>query len=227
MFGAQPVEGGARIITGQGRARKPCAAMGGASAARPLMRRDRRISATLDDAAVVALAQEGHPAAWEELVRRFEGLVAATARRHRLAPCDGADVAQMTWLQLHRHIHRLTRPESVGGWISRTARNECLRLLDRKAREVPVDLTTTAGDGCSVGDDPLVAALAKEREATVQRVVATLPDRSQELLELLFWQQVSYYDVTDALGMPRGSIGPVRGRCLRRLAHSSELAALA
>lgn len=227
MLSAQPAESGGSITTGKGRSRKPCTTLGGESAARPLIHRDRRIPATLDDATLVAQAQAGGEAAWAELVRRFDGLVGSIARRHRLAPCDAADVAQMTWLQLHRHIHRLTQPASVGGWIARTARNECLRLLDRKAREVPIDPTTTAGDGVSVGDDPLGAVLANEQAITVRRVVATLPDRSQELLELLFWQQVSYYEVTDVLGMPRGSIGPVRGRCLRRLAQSSELAALA
>ncbi|MDY7099926.1 MAG: sigma-70 family RNA polymerase sigma factor [Actinomycetota bacterium] len=172
-------------------------------------------------------ARGGSQAAWDELVRRFGGLVAAIARRHRLGQADAADVAQLTWLQLHRHVHRLSRPASVGGWIARTARNECLRTLDRKARELPVDPATVGDDGASAGADPLGAVLTAERAEIVRRAVAELPDRSQELIELLFWQQGTYFEVTDSLGMPRGSIGPVRGRCLRRLAARSDVAALA
>jgi len=85
--------------------------------------------AAVDDAALVGLVQRGSQIAWDELVRRFTGLVAAVARSHGMSAHDAADVAQITWLQLYRHVGGLRRPERIAGWLATTARRECLRII--------------------------------------------------------------------------------------------------
>src|SRR5215510_696834 len=96
----------------------------------------------VDDAGVVALASRGSQIAWDELVRRFGGLLAAVARSHRLGPADAADIAQATWLKLYRHIGDLREPQRVAAWLATTARRECLRLVTSR-REHPVDPVST------------------------------------------------------------------------------------
>ena len=67
-------------------------------------------------------AREGNAAAWEELVARFGGMIAATGRRYRLSPSDLAELQQTTWLRLVENLHRIDQPERVGGWLATTAR---------------------------------------------------------------------------------------------------------
>jgi len=60
--------------------------------------------------------------------------------------------------------------------------------------------------------------LADERAQDVRDALARLPRRWQRLLELLMADPpVSYAEISDQLGLPVGSIGPTRGRCLERL----------
>jgi hypothetical protein len=68
-------------------------------------------------------AREGHIEAWEELVGRFGGMIAATGRRYRLTTSDVAELQQTTWLRLVENLHRLEQPERVGGWLVHPRRN--------------------------------------------------------------------------------------------------------
>src|SRR3954464_637874 len=82
---------------------------------------------------------DGDQAAWDALVDRFASLVWSVARAHRLSAADAADVSQTTWLRLAEHIGRLRDPERLAGWLSTTARNECLKVLRHAGRQIPVD----------------------------------------------------------------------------------------
>ena len=60
--------------------------------------------------------------------------------------------------------------------------------------------------------------LADERAQVVREAMSRLPRRWQRLLEMLMADPpASYAEISDQLGLPVGSIGPTRGRCLARL----------
>ena len=168
-------------------------------------------------AELVRAAVDGDQAAWERLVSQFAGLVWSVARAHGLSECDAADVTQTTWLRLAEHLDRIREPERVGGWLATTARNESLRVLRQGHRSVP--------SGVELGDDadptqapPERALLRHERNVTLWRAFEALPTLCRSLLRVLISDPApSYADVSAALDMPVGSIGPRRARCLDRL----------
>jgi DNA-directed RNA polymerase specialized sigma24 family protein len=62
------------------------------------------------------------------------------------------------------------------------------------------------------------ALLAAERAQVVREAITRLPHRWQRLMEMLMSDPpASYAEISDELGLPVGSIGPTRGRCLARL----------
>jgi DNA-directed RNA polymerase specialized sigma24 family protein len=70
---------------------------------------------------LLARASDGDPAAWEEVVRRYDKLVLATVRSFRLQDADALDAVQTTWLRLAENAHRVLWPERLGGWLVTTA----------------------------------------------------------------------------------------------------------
>jgi DNA-directed RNA polymerase specialized sigma24 family protein len=69
--------------------------------------------------------------------------------------------------------------------------------------------------------------LADERLASVRHAVRLLPERDRTLLSMLFSDPPTpYADISAALGMPLGAIGPTRQRCLARVRSSAVIAAL-
>ncbi len=171
----------------------------------------------------VHAAAAGDAGAWCRLVERFSGLVWSVARAHGLGPADAADVVQTTWLRLAEHLHRLREPDRVGSWLATTARNESLRTLRRSARLVPVgfDFDLIEDDKTSEVEASL---LSDELDASLWRAFRSLPAQCQSLLRVLMADPApSYAEVSQALGMPQGSIGPRRARCLQRLRSRAEI----
>jgi RNA polymerase sigma factor (sigma-70 family) len=179
-----------------------------------------------DTGQLVRGAAGGDEIAWRGLVARFSGLVWSVARAHRLANADAADVFQTTWLRLAEHIGRIQQPDRVGAWLATAARRECLQHLRSAGKTVPTDdmdrLEVTPAAGTNPTEEAVLAA-EKDREdaaraAALWRALGRLPGRCRELLRVLMASPPpSYAEVAAALGLPLGSIGPTRARCLQRL----------
>jgi RNA polymerase sigma factor (sigma-70 family) len=163
-------------------------------------------------------AADGDSVAWDSLVDRFSGLLWATARAHRLSSTDAADVVQTTWLRLLENLGRIQEPDRLGGWLAVVARRECLLVLKRSNREPPVPADEVL-DRVPDQRAPVESAmLVAERDAALWQVFDELPDPCRRLLRVLVADPPpAYAEVADALGMPIGSIGPTRARCLAKL----------
>ena len=68
----------------------------------------------------VLAASVGDARAWDQLVKRFAGLVWAICRAHRLSADDAADVSQLTWLRLLENLDRIRDPQRLAGWLATT-----------------------------------------------------------------------------------------------------------
>lgn len=172
-----------------------------------------------DVAALVSAAVAGDQVAWDSLVARYTNLLWSVARGYRLETADAADVVQVAWLRLVEHLPTLRDPERVGSWLVTTVRRECLQVIaGRRRRGLPVDddvLTALPDDRA---EPPEAGLIAEEDASSLWRAFSGLAPRCQRLLRVLMADPApSYQDVSTALEMPVGSIGPTRARCLDRL----------
>jgi RNA polymerase sigma factor (sigma-70 family) len=165
---------------------------------------------------LVAAAAAGDGRAWNGLVEQFGSMLWAITRAHRLSDADGADVAQATWCKLVDHLDRLQDPGRVGAWLATTARRECLGVLRRARTTLPYgDDVPELPAAHEELDDRLTM---RERDEALWRSFARLRASDQALLRLLIADPApSYEEVSAALQMPIGSIGPTRARVLARL----------
>ena len=171
-----------------------------------------------DVASLVRRAAEGDRHAWEGLVDQYGRLIWSITVDFKLIESDAADVVQTTWLRLLQHIDRIEYPDRVGSWLAATARNECLRSLAARKRVVLGHEDVELDNAVAHGPDIDERLLADERAQVVRDALSRLPRRWQRLLEMLMADPpVSYADISDELGLPVGSIGPTRRRCLTRL----------
>lgn len=178
-------------------------------------------------AALVSLAAKGDQRATEALIQRYSGLVWSIAWSYHLSGADAADVSQVVWLRLVENLGRIRQPDSLGAWLGSVTRHECLRLLRRSEREVAV-ADEFELDEHSDDDDVDFALLSRERDAALRQAFTCLPTRWRALLEMLMdAPSASYEEVAEIVGMPIGSIGPTRQRCLERLRGAPELMELA
>jgi RNA polymerase sigma factor (sigma-70 family) len=184
---------------------------------------ERRLPADTGELdAMLLAAARGDDANWNALVARFSARVRKVARLHRLASHDVDDILQTTWLRLLEHIDSVRDPAALGAWLETTARRESLRVIHRAARERPAE---GALDGDEVAEPVAERALvAAEHRAALAAGVERLPPTQQRLIGMLLAQPtMSYTQISKALGMPIGGIGPTRARSLARLRRDPEL----
>ena len=174
-------------------------------------------------AALVSRAAAGDRNAWDEIVERYSPLIWSICRGHGLGSADAADVAQAVWLHLVDQLDHLRDPGAVAGWLATTTVRECLRRLTGRG---PERLDTRLADSPPpaagvVIDEQILAG----RHMALRAAFAGLPSRYQQLLSMLISDPPhSYAEISAELGIPVGSIGPYRARCLDRLRRRAVIA---
>jgi RNA polymerase sigma factor (sigma-70 family) len=174
-----------------------------------------------DVAHLVSNAISGDQAAWSEIVDRFGARVWAICRAHRLSQADAADVFQQTWLRVLEHLDSLRDPARLGAWIGTTCRHEALAAIRRAKRSQPVGDPDLLDRAAGPAGDPEAPIVIADRNAELWKAFGRLSLRCQEVLRVLVVDVLegrpSYELAAAALGIPIGSLGPTRGRCLAQL----------
>lgn len=163
-------------------------------------------------------AAAGDTQAWGQLIDQYSRLIWSVTARFKLSDSDAADVVQTTWMRLVEYIDGIEQPDRIGFWLATTARNECLRHVTARKRVVLVYEDCEFDGADKHGPEVDEALLSAERAQVVREAMAHLPEQWQQLLELLMADPApSYAEISAQLGVPVGSIGPTRGRCLAKL----------
>jgi RNA polymerase sigma factor (sigma-70 family) len=178
--------------------------------------------------ALVTRAKNGDNQAWDELVDRYAPLIWSICRRYRLRGADADDVGQGVWLRLVDQLGSLRDPAALPGWLATTAERECGRVLRAsRKQEAPGQSPDAADIPDTVSGIAESELLRAERHAALRDAFTQLPPRSQQLIALLIHDPpLSYAEISAKLGIPAGSIGPIRGRCLQKLRRHPAIAAL-
>ncbi|MFC6079928.1 RNA polymerase sigma factor [Sphaerisporangium aureirubrum] len=153
--------------------------------------------------------------AWRELVERFGYRMWAVARAFGLSATDAADAVQAAWLRLVEHHHTIRDPARVGAWLVTVTRNEACRLTrhaNRHPNPLPDEIPAPPDH------DPMLTILDTDESHRLWAAVDRLRPPCRTLLRLLVTTpEARYTQISHHLGMPMGSIGPTRARCLKQL----------
>jgi RNA polymerase sigma factor (sigma-70 family) len=160
-------------------------------------------------------ARSGDNTALDEVVRELTPLLWHVARCQGLDAAEAADVVQTAWLELVRRLDEIRSPQSLTAWLISTTKREAWHAGRRQRRvTTDEDLTGIPDPGVDFTEN----VIADERARALWQHFRRLSERCQTLLRIVAMVDRPDYDVVSAaLDMPRGSIGPTRGRCLAKL----------
>lgn len=165
-------------------------------------------------------ARGGELAALDEVVRELNPLLWNVARAQSLTVEEAADVVQTTWLELLRRLQEIRAPQALAAWLVTATRREAWRVRNRR-RQNTSEGTEVLGSVPDPDPEPLERLVADERDRVLWRHLERLPERCRTLLRIVAQvERPDYSMVAEAMGMPHGSIGPTRGRCLAKLRES-------
>ena len=183
----------------------------------------------IDAAELVHRCLAGSEEAWSEFLRRYGDLIYATLRRKvDLKEEEIEDVFQDAIVSIYRNLPRLRDPGRILSWIIQIAYREGINRIrgnirrrgERLEMADPAWLDTlSAQDGPSPGETPGEEWSDLERAQRIQEAFRVLPERCREILDHLFYRSPTpgYAELSRRIGIPVGSIGPTRARCLERM----------
>ena len=174
---------------------------------------------------LLSRCQHGDQRAWSRVIQLHAGLVYSIARHHGLSEDRCDDVAQLVFTSLLKHVARIKDPVALPAWLAQTTRRACWRMVERIRRDETAQraMEHTGLPGAAAWEDTDAGAqmLTRLEQAHAIRVALDeLGGRCRELLRALFVDSGTpdYEAIGRRLGMPVGSIGPTRVRCLAKLA---------
>jgi RNA polymerase sigma factor (sigma-70 family) len=175
------------------------------------------------DERLVSECLKGDQEAWSALIDKYKNLIYSIPVKLRMYD-DAPDIFQAVCLDLLSSLDQLREPRALPKWLMQTCYHKCLQYR-RKAEKQP--LTNEAGEELQiVSDQPLPEDMLTEleKEQTVRDAISQLNPRCEHMVRMLFFENPPrpYEDVARELGVATGSIGFIRGRCLRRLKKQLE-----
>lgn len=157
----------------------------------------------------------GVPGAIDRLVRLVTPLLWHTARHCGLNAAEAEDAVQQAFVTLIRRADSIADPLAVVRWLTVTLRRQAWR--DRAASGLRAGTEPTDDDLPLAPSAESVAMLSDEQRVLWTHVKALSPRCRRLIAVIAFSPRPDYAALAAELGMPIGSIGPTRGRCLAKL----------
>lgn len=175
------------------------------------------------DIKLIELCLKGHQPAWECLVQRYKKLVYHFPASARLNQEDRDDVFQETFMAVYKSLEKLKKVEALDVWIATVAKRHTWKTLQRR-RRIYEDSFPDEYDVLDPKQIPEAGYNQRLAQAQVRRALQMLSDKCKNLLTLLFYhyESAEYTQVAKDLDMARGSVGPLRQRCLGKFREKLE-----
>jgi RNA polymerase sigma-70 factor, ECF subfamily len=177
----------------------------GSAAPLPARAADHASMADPSEGDLLDKARGGNLFAFEEIVRRYQRRVYATAyrivRRHEVAD----DVAQEAFIRAHRSLDRFDPGRPFGPWICRIAANLAVNhVRSPEAREDA--LPDGHAEMPSPAAGPLQGVLDAEARAMLDQALERLPPAQRAVFCLRVFEELSYREIAESLGISLGTV---------------------
>lgn len=168
------------------------------------------------DEELIQACLEGDEQAWELLVQRYARLIYTIPLRFGFSQAVADEIFQEVCLTLLEKLDTLRDHTRLDSWLMTVTRRACIRRWRRKVEFVELEPHHMGAETANLPEDDLIW---REEQLLVREALSRLNQRCRELLTALFFQDPppTYQEIADRLGLPVGSIGPTRIRCLEKL----------
>ncbi len=175
---------------------------------------------TAADEKLVARALTGSNRAWQLLVKRYERRVYNYALRMVGHPDDARDLMQDVFLGVHRNLPGYRGDGVFPAWLFRIASYRCTDYLRKRRFHSSFDENEVA---VCAPSDPQRETLTTHANQQISAALASLPIAQRHVVELKFFQQLTFEDIAQHLGISPNTAKTRLYSALRKLEQHEEL----
>jgi RNA polymerase sigma factor (sigma-70 family) len=180
-------------------------------------RMQKATDVAVSDEQLIHRCLDGDQQAWAALIDRYKNLIYSIPIKLGMHQ-DAGDIFQAVCVSWLANLSQLRKDRALPKWLIQTSYHECLRHQRSAGRTVGLDSPEieTPVDAKPLAENVVIES---EEEQTLRAAVAEMPERCTRLIRMLFFETPTrpYSEIAQELGLATGSLGFIRGRCLRRL----------
>lgn len=185
--------------------------------------RQQKERAPSSDEKLIKACLKGDSEAWAALIDKYKNLIYSIPVKFGMYQ-DAGDIFQAVCVDLMSELPNLREHRALPKWLIQTCYHRCLQ--HRRAEGRHVELEPEHAEKPAENGDPLPEQMLVqlEQEQLLRDVVAEMPERCEQMIQMLFFETPArpYDEVAKELGLATGSIGFIRGRCLAQLRRELE-----
>jgi RNA polymerase sigma factor (sigma-70 family) len=175
------------------------------------------------DGELLARAQRGETAAYEEIVQRYQQVAFRTAFVITRSAADAEDAAQEGFVKAYRALATFRTGAEPRPWLLRIVANEARNRVRSVARRQQLELRLAEGSRPGgAAPSPEAAAIAAEDSARLLALVNGLSDEDRHMIESRYFLDLSGEETAAVLGIPEGTVKSRLSRALARLRVQAE-----
>lgn len=152
------------------------------------------------DDVLISQALAGKKSAWVSLVKRYEKGIYNYALRMVNNHADAMDLMQDIFVALFRNLHTFRAESPFKGWLFKIAHYRCIEYYRKKRPMQSLDDTPEQTDEES-GDCPEQALFSQQQSSVLIKIIQKLPTKQKLVVELKFFQQCTFDDIAQQLGI--------------------------
>ena len=189
-----------------------------------LEKKDFEISEDLTDNELAVLARKRSSYYYDEITKRYQGKLFAYLYRLIGSREEAEDLLQNVFIKTLKNLDSFDAERKFSSWIYRIAHNEAVNHIKRKSlkRFVPWESVKASKDklkisGRQEGADKIWER--KELSSEVASAINRLPFKYKQILDLRYYEDKSYEEISDILEKPINTVGTLISRAKKKLAE--------
>lgn len=169
---------------------------------------------TIDDLSLVEMAKNGDNKAYERLLKKYRKSVYYMLLKMVNNADDAEDLTQEAFAKAFNSLHKFDPKYAFSTWLFRIATNNCIDFIRKKrVQTISIDNPYESDEGDTMSFDirdpdlnPNEVMLKNQRKEYIQMAVDKLPEKYKILVELRYFQELSYEEVAEELELPLGTV---------------------
>jgi RNA polymerase sigma-70 factor (ECF subfamily) len=179
------------------------------------MELDKEFSAkALEDFKLVDQAINGDQKAYAELMKRYKKPLYHTVLKMVRNVDDAEDLTIESFAKAFRNLDKFKKDFSFSTWLFRIATNNCIDFLRKKRLDtmrIAGSLRDSNGDEVSIEIkdgklNPQEEAIRDQKNEIIRLIIHKLPPKYQTLVNLRYFQELSYEEIAEELKAPLGTV---------------------
>ncbi|HRN93248.1 MAG: sigma-70 family RNA polymerase sigma factor [Chitinophagales bacterium] len=168
-----------------------------------------------EDMELVVLAQQGNQQSFAKLMERYRDSIYFMVLKMVHNRDDAEDLTQEAFSKAFNSLSNYSAEYAFSTWLFKIATNNCIDFIRKKR------LQTTSLDSSTItneeGESPTIAVadynpnpeqsiIKEQRAARIREVIEKLSPKYKQLIEMRYFDELSYEEIAAQLDLPLGTV---------------------